>query len=126
MGEIYTAKHDEKKETPTLGEDLQEIVVSFGAAAKKAVTTLLYIPGEAEKEEDKSALNQAVKAGFTPLSSYAFMAFVLLYMPCMIVGAAMRQEFGTWKWVAVAFSYQTLLAWTVALIIYQGGTLLGG
>ena len=125
MGEIYTPKHDEKKETPTLGEDLKEIVVSFGAAAKTAVTTLLFIPGEEEKEKDQSALNQAVKAGFTPLTSYAFMAFVLLYMPCMIVGAAMRQEFGTWKWVAVAFSYQTVLAWTVALIIYQGGTLLG-
>ena len=67
MGEIYTPKHEEKKETPTLGEDLKEIVVSFGTAAKTAVTTLLYIPGEAEKEEDQSALNQAIKAGFTPL-----------------------------------------------------------
>jgi len=125
MGEIYTPKHEEKKETPTLGEDLKEIVFSFGAAAKKAVTTLFFIPGEAEKEEDRSALKQAILAGFTPLTAYAFMAFVLLYMPCMIVGAAMRQEFGTWKWVAVAFTYQTVLAWTVALIIYQGGTLLG-
>lgn len=125
MGEIYAPKHDEKKESPTLGEDLKEIVVSFGSAAKTAVTTLLFIPGEAKKEEDLSALNQAVRAGFTPLSSYAFMAFVLLYMPCMIVGAAMRQEFGTWKWVGVGFVYQTILAWTVALIIYQGGTLLG-
>lgn len=26
---------------------------------------------------------------------------------------------------AVAFSYQTVLAWTVALLICQGGTLLG-
>lgn len=45
--------------------------------------------------------------------------------PCMIVGVAMRQEFGTWKWVVVAFTYQTVLAWTVAMIIYQGGMLLG-
>ncbi|MGE0917269.1 hypothetical protein [Trichlorobacter lovleyi] len=30
------------------------------------------------------------------------MAFVLLYMPCVVVGAAMQQEFGTWKWVGVA------------------------
>ncbi len=127
MGEVYSPKHgdEEKRDTPTLGEDLKEIVVSFGAAAKTAVTTLLYLPGEAEKEEDQSALKQAIMAGFTPLSSLAFMAFVLLYMPCMIVLAAMRQEFGTWKWVGVGFLYQTLLAWTVAMIIYQGGTLLG-
>jgi ferrous iron transport protein B len=125
MGEIYAPKHDDEKEAPTLSEDLKEIVVSFGTAAKSAVSTLLYLPGEPEEEEDQSALNQAVRAGFTPLSAYAFMAFVLLYMPCMVVGAAMRQEFGTWKWVAVAFIYQTALAWSVALIIYQGGRLLG-
>lgn len=127
MGEIYTPKQgdEEKKEIPTLGEDLKEIVVSFGAAAKTAVTTLLYLPAEAEKEADQSVLKQAILAGFTPLTSFAFMAFVLLYMPCMIVLAAMRQEFGTWKWVGVGFVYQTILAWTVAMIIYQGGTLLG-
>ncbi len=126
MGEIYTPKkEEEKKVVPTLGEDLKEIVVSFGEASKKAVVSVLNIPQPEEKEEDKSALNQAIKDGFTPLSSYAFMAFVLLYMPCMIVAAAMRQEFGTWKWVAVGFTYQTVLAWVVALIIYQGGRLLG-
>ena len=125
MGEIYAPKHEDKKEVPTLGEDLKEIVVSFGTAAKTAVSTLLYLPVEEEKEEDQSALKQAILAGFTPLSSYAFMAFVLLYMPCMIVLAAMRQEFGTWKWVGVGFVYQTILAWTVAMIIYQGGLLLG-
>jgi ferrous iron transport protein B len=127
MGEIYAAKHEEKEEeeTPTLGEDLKEIVVSFGAAAKTAVATVLYLPVGEEEEEDLSDLKQAVKAGFTPLSSYAFMAFVLLYMPCMIVLAAMRQEFGTWKWVGLAIVYQTVLALMVGTIIYQGGRLLG-
>lgn len=125
MGEIYAPAHTDNEELPTFGEDLKEIVVSFGSAAKKAVTSMLYLDGEEEQEADQSALKQAIATGFTQLSSYAFMAFVLLYMPCMIVLAAMRQEFGTWKWVGVGFVYQTVLAWTVALIIYQGGTLLG-
>jgi ferrous iron transport protein B len=125
MGEIYAPKHEEKKETPTLGEDLKEIVVSFGGAVKKAVSTLLYLPQREEPEEDKSALKTALQAQFTPLTSFSFMAFVLLYMPCVVVGAAMRQEFGTWKWAGVAFAYSTLLAWLVALIIYQGGIFLG-
>ncbi|BCG48809.1 Ferrous iron transporter FeoB [Citrifermentans bremense] len=125
MGEIYSPKHDEKKEVPTLQEDLKEIAVSFGQACKTAVTTLLYLPGDQEKEEDQSALKQAIHGAFTPLSSYAFMAFVLLYMPCMIAIVAMRQEFGTWKWAAVGLVYQTALAWTAALIIYQGGSFLG-
>jgi ferrous iron transport protein B len=53
------------------------------------------------------------------------MAFVLLYMPCVIVAIAMRQEFGRWKWFWIAFAYQTVLAWVVAFVIYQGGRLVG-
>jgi ferrous iron transport protein B len=125
MGEIYAPKHEKKEADPSVVEDLKEIAVSFGTAAKTAVSTLLFIPGEEEAEEDQTPLKQAVMAGFTPLSSYAFMAFVLLYMPCVIVGVAMRQEFGTWKWAGVGFLYQTLLAWVVAVLIFQGGRLLG-
>lgn len=125
MGEIYAPKKEEKKEQPTLGEDLKEMVVTFAGAGKKAVSDLFFLPGEEGKEEDQSGLNAAIKGQFTPLTAFAFMAFVLLYMPCVVVGAAMRQEFGTWKWVGVAFLYQTVLAWSVALIIYQGGRLLG-
>jgi len=128
MGEIYAPARDAEKTeevTPTLGEDLKEIVVSFGAAAKSAVTTTLGIPGEAEEEEDLSSLKSAVLGAFTPLTSYAFMVFVLLYMPCMVVAIAMRQEFGSWKWFGVAFVYQTVLAWGMAFIVYQGGRLLG-
>lgn len=125
MGEIYAPEAEEVEEPPTFGEDLQEIVVSFGGAVKKAVSTLLYLPQEEEPEEELSALKTALQSHFTPLSSLSFMAFVLLYMPCVVVGAAMRMEFGTWKWAGVAFVYSTVLAWVVSLIIYQGGTLLG-
>ena len=86
---------------------------------------LLLLPGEEEKKEDQSGLSAAIKGQFTPLTSVAFMAFVLRYMPCVVVGAAMRQEFNTWKWFGVAFLYQTVLAWGAALVIYQGGRLLG-
>lgn len=126
MGEIYAPAQKEVADEPrpTLGEDMKEIVVSFGGAARDAVTTTLGIAGD-EAEEEPSALMAAMRGAFTPLSAYAFMAFVLLYMPCVIVGIAMRHEFGTWKWTAMAFSYQTALAYVVALIIYQGGRLLG-
>lgn len=126
MGEIYVPKkEEEKKAPPTLGEDLKEIAVSFFEAGKKAVSTLLYLPQKEEPEEEQSALKTALQGQFTPLTSFSFMAFVLLYMPCVVVGAAMRSEFGTWKWAGVAFAYSTVLAWLVALIIYQGGRLLG-
>lgn len=61
----------------------------------------------------------------TPLSAYAFITFVLLYMPCVISSVAMVQELGTWKWYGIAFTYQMVLAWGVSALIYQGGKLLG-
>jgi len=72
-----------------------------------------------------AGLKQVITKAFTPLSAYAFMVFVLLYMPCVVVAIAMRQEFGGWKWFGVAFAYQSVLAWTAALLVYQGGRLLG-
>jgi len=130
MGEIYAPKKEEKKKkTPTLGEDLKEIGTSFGSAVKESVRNAVGTFGISsmsfEEEEDNSSLKAAVRQQFTPLTAYAFMVFVLLYMPCVVVAIAMRQEFGSWKWFGVAFAYQSILAWGAAFIVYQGGTLLG-
>jgi ferrous iron transport protein B len=132
MGEIYAPGTEEAVEegpAPTLGEDLKEIVVSFGGAFRDAASNVVSTFGvsslAAENEEGASPLKTAVGGAFTPLSAYAFMVFVLLYMPCVVVAIAMRQEFGSWKWFGVAFVYQMALAWTVGLVIYQGGTFLG-
>jgi len=53
------------------------------------------------------------------------MAFVRLYMPCVVAAVAFKHEFGTWKWFGIAFAYQMVLAWGVAFLIYQGGKFLG-
>lgn len=130
MGEIYVGAMDEPEDPPpSIGEDLREIGSSFldavQAAGANVVSTFGIASMSAEEEESPSGLKQAVAQAFTPLSAYAFMAFVLLYAPCVITAIAMRQELSTWKWVGVAFGYQFALAWTVAFVIYQGGRLLG-
>jgi ferrous iron transport protein B len=130
MGEIYVHETEEEAvETPTLREDLKEIGSSFANAALDASTNVVSTFGivsiSTEKEEEHVPIQNVIKSSFSPLSAYAFMAFVLLYMPCVVVAAAMRHEFGTWKWFGIAFAYQMALAWVVAFTIYQGGTLLG-
>ena len=134
MGEIYVQKaEDKKKEQPTLTDELKEIGTSFATAAKDAAGNVISTFGiaslsseeSAEQTEERSSLRGVIKGQFTPLSAYAFIVFVLLYMPCVVVAIAMRQEFGTWKWFGIAFAYQMALAWGVAFIIYQGGKLLG-
>ncbi len=133
MGEIYAPGAFEEalaeEERPSFGEDLVEIVTTFGGAVREAGVAVFSTFGvsifDMEEEEGLSPLKNSVRGAFTPLSAFAFMAFVLLYMPCVVVAIAMRQEFGSWKWFGVAFAYQSVLAWSVAFIIYQGGTLLG-
>lgn len=131
MAEIYAPGAAEQKESeaPSVTEDIREIAVSFAGAAADAAKNVFSTFGiatiSAEEEEDAGSLKEAIAKAFTPLSAYAFMAFVLLYMPCVIVLIAMRQEFGTWKWAAISIGYQTVLAWCVAFVIYQGGRVFG-
>jgi ferrous iron transport protein B len=133
MGEIYApeaaAAEAGDAPQPTLGEDLREIAVSFGDAVKDAAGNVFGTFGSSalasDPDEAPSALRAAVAERFTPLTAYAFMIFVLLYMPCVVVAIAMRQEFGGWKWFGVAFAYQSALAWGAAFVVYQGGRLLG-
>ena len=62
---------------------------------------------------------------FTPLSAYAYMVFILLYIPCMATLATIRRETNSWKWPAFAAVYTFVVAYTVSFVVYQGGMLLG-
>ncbi len=66
----------------------------------------------------------ASSGGHGMLAGLAFMVFVLLYTPCMVAVAAARQEFGT-KWMWFSVIGQTVIAWLMAVIVFQGGKLLG-
>jgi ferrous iron transport protein B len=129
MAEIYAPRPQPEEKAPTLAEDLKEIGLSFAAAAKESVGNVVSTLGisslSLEEKEDRSALKDAVGRAFTPLTAFGFMVFVLLYMPCVVVAIAMRQEFGGWRWFGVAFAYQTALAWGAALLVHQVGRLIG-
>ena len=106
-----------------------------GVVAKEIVVGtfgVLYGAGEDETEESlglRSALQKDTYSDgrkvFSPLVAYALMLFVLLYIPCLSTAAVIRKETGSWGWMFFSISYSTLLAWLVAFMVYQGGTLLG-
>lgn len=66
---------------------------------------------------------EAGKPVITPLTAFAFMMFILIYFPCVGVVAAIRKETGTWKWAAFSVIYTTLLAWVIAFLVFQIGSL---
>ncbi|WP_249333642.1 ferrous iron transport protein B [Zhenhengia yiwuensis] len=96
-----------------------------GFLAKEAVVaTFGILLGVGEVAETDPTLLTSIGQFFTPVSAYAFMAFTLLAAPCFAAIGAMKREFGNWKWTLIAIGYQTGLAWIVAFLIYQVGSLL--
>ena len=60
-------------------------------------------------------------SAFTPVTAYAFMAFVLLYFPCVATITTLRKELGRrWAWFSLVQSM--VLAWVVSFVIYQVGS----
>lgn len=109
-----------------------------GSAAKEVIIStmgVIYQTGP-DDEPTESLINklreQRYETGpkkgelvFTPLVALSYMAFILIYFPCVAVFAAIRKESGKWKWPLFTSIYTTLLAWFLAFAIYQIGGLFG-
>ena len=105
-------------------------LISGTVAKETVVSTLgvLYSGDAASSNEDLGKRLQAPnpKTGvpdFTSAVALAFMAFVLLYVPCIATITAIVKESGSWKYGAFTFVYNTAVAWIIAFIVYQIGSL---
>ncbi|OQY26962.1 MAG: ferrous iron transport protein B [Candidatus Cloacimonetes bacterium 4572_55] len=94
-----------------------------GIVAKEIVVSSL---GVLHQAGDNEGLQKALReSGLTPLAAYGYMIFVLIYTPCLVTIITIKRETGSWKWMWLVIGYEFVLAWLLAFIIYQGGTLLG-
>jgi ferrous iron transport protein B len=59
---------------------------------------------------------------FSAIGAYAFMVFVLLYTPCVGVIGVIRRETNSWGWTAFSVTYQLIVAWTAAMLVFQIGS----
>ena len=116
---------------PSVVEDLGAIGASFVAALDGALRSSLSIaPGVdlapvANAEPQDTALSTSLASAFTPLAAVAFVVFVLVYTPCVATLAAIRSEHG-WRWAGFSAAYQLGLAWLLAVLVFQIGSLLEG
>ena len=108
------------------------LVTPLGFGSWQAGATL--IPGFLAKEviissmaiiysSSDNGLVHVIQNQFTPLSAYAFMIFILLYIPCISTVAAIRNETYSWKWTALAVIYPLSTAYILTFIFYQIGHL---
>ncbi len=69
--------------------------------------------------QNGTLLYQSIQAHFTHAQAYAFMVFALLSTPCIAAVSAMWKELKSWKWFVFIIAYEMIIAYLVALMIYQ-------
>lgn len=101
-----------------------------GTVAKETVVSTLGVLYSGNSD-DETALatrltsvdEQTGKLDFTPLVALCFMIFVLVYVPCIATITAIVKETGSWKYGMFTLVYNTFVAWLIAFVVYQVGTL---
>ncbi len=119
-----------------LGLDWRVGIGLLGAFAAREVfvSTLGIVFAEGgDVDEQSGALRARLAAArradgsplFDPVSGLALMVFFVLSAQCMSTLAVIRWETGSWRWPLGLFAFMTTVAWLGALLVYQGGRLLG-
>jgi len=142
------AERQEKSYIGQLGHAIEPIIrplgfdwkmgvsIITGLAAKEIVVSTMGILYQADIKADENSgtlkeklVSQTYNKGelrgqkvFSPLASYCFMLFVLIYFPCVAVIAAIKKE-SSWGWAVFTMVYTTAIAWIVAFATYQVGLL---
>lgn len=106
------------------------LVVGF--VAKEAVISSwaqTYAVSEPESEDQPGDLGDKIQADFQAASGghtlpavLAFLMFLLAYTPCVATIAAQKREIG-WRWTLFGVGMQLVVAWTLAVVVFQVGRL---
>ena len=111
----------------SIGQFVSPLLEPLGFDWKMSVCLLTGLPA---KEAIVSTLailygGDISAAGFTPLTAFSFMLFVLLYFPCVATIATLRREAGkVWAWFTVFHSL--FLAWFISFVVFQIGNIFLG
>ncbi len=65
----------------------------------------------------------AAMTGFTPLSAFAMLVFILLYVPCVAAVSTLFKEMQSRRWAWFSIAWQMGCAYVVSLLVYQIGSL---
>ena len=107
-----------------IGHWMEPVMRPLGFDWKMSVCLLTGLPAKEAIVSSMGILypSDATLSAFTPVTAYAFMAFVLLYFPCVATITTLRKEIGAkWAWFSVAHSL--VLAWVVSWVINLMGSL---
>jgi ferrous iron transport protein B len=97
------------------------VALTAGFAAKEIVVDTMGVLNQAKADKDPDApglspLQESIRAnsGFTALTAFAFMVFILIYMPCLGLVGMILKETRSWGWTGFSVGYGLSLAWFMA------------
>ena len=106
------------------GDWRSAVAAITGLVAKENVVgTFGILYGFAEVAEEGEEIWGSLAGSMTAVAAYSFLAFNLLCAPCFAAMGAIKREMNSAKWFWFAIGYQTVLAYAVALCVYQIGSL---
>jgi len=105
------------------------IALVGGFAAKEVVVSTLgtaYSMGALDPEESAPlGMQLAETPGWRPLTALSLILFVMFYSPCFVAVVCIARETGAWRWGFFAMAFNTVLAFGLAVAVYQLGAALG-
>ena len=98
------------------------VCILTGLPAKEAIVSTM---GILYHQDSDTKLEESLRENpfFSPVKAYAFLIFVLLYFPCVATIATLRREVGR-GWAIFTIVNSVVLAWLMAFLVFQIGTLL--
>ncbi|MGB1275099.1 MAG: nucleoside recognition domain-containing protein, partial [Nannocystaceae bacterium] len=118
-----------------MGQDGNMAIAILGsfAAREVFVSTLGLVHGIEGADDDDTPLRETLATAkkpdgtprYTPLSGLAIMVFFVYACQCMSTLAVLKRETGGWRWPIFSFVTMTVLAYVLAVAVYQVGQLLG-
>lgn len=103
------------------------IALIGGFAAKEVIVSALataYSLSEAPETQSEGLQARLAKdPKWTLPRGLSHIIFVLLYAPCFVTVAAIRKETGSWNWALFSMGFNTVLAFALATLVFQGGHL---
>ena len=108
-----------------IGHWMEPMMKPLGFDWKMSVCLLTGLPAKEAIVSTMGILypSDTALTAFTPVTAYAFMAFVLLYFPCVATITTLGKELGA-KWAWFSLIQSMVLAWVVSFVINVLGNVL--
>ena len=100
------------------------VALLTGLVAKEAVVSTLCLVYGFSTLDSALTIQTALAGSFqSPAAAYAFLVFVLLYIPCVAAVSTIYKEMNSLKWTLRSVVWQLVWAYGISLLVYQVGSL---